>query len=253
MDREEEPGDRSEGRAAGAGLGDGLAPPPGGDRGEAEPGSGIPPSVTTADLLRENLANRQSIIDSSLPTAAFLLGYLLSGSQLRPALLGAVAAGIVVAVIRALRKESLRHILTGFLGVGIAAWFANQTGRAEDFFLPGLLLNLAYAAGFAVSAAVRRPLVGMGIQLMTNDGGSWREFGPLRAAAYRATWLWAGLFTLRVAVQVPLYLAGAVGPLGVAKLALGFPLFIAGAFLTHRLLSPALAQRRELTEDGSIG
>ena len=251
MDQDEEPDTAESGGARGPGLGDGVGHE-GDPRGSADTGPGIPPSVTTADLLRENFSNRQSIIDSSLPTAAFLTGYLLSGSQLRPALLGAVAAGVVVAVIRAFRKESLRHILTGFLGVGIAAWLANQTGRAEDFFLPGLLLNLAYAAGFAVSALVRRPLVGIGIQVMTNDGGTWRDFEPLRSAAYRATWMWAGLFTLRVAVQVPLYMAGAVGPLGVAKLALGFPLFGAGAFLTHRLLSPALARRREATADGAV-
>ena len=59
------------------------------------------------------------------------------------------------------------------------------------------------------------------------------------------------LFALRVVVQVPIYLAGAVGPLGVAKLVLGFPLFVLGAFLTHRILSPALAARRREDEEGA--
>lgn len=210
--------------------------------------AGPEPEPSLGDLVRANFADRNSIIDSSLPTVAFLVGYMLSGSQLRPALVAAVAAGAAIAVLRAVRRESLRHIASGFIGVAIAAWLANRTGRAEDFFLPGLLLNLAYAAAFAISAAVRKPLVGLGIQVMTGDGGAWRDFGPLKLAAYRATWLWAGLFALRVVIQVPLYQAGAVGALGAAKLALGFPLFIAGAFATHRILAKPLEQRRLLNE-----
>lgn len=205
--------------------------------------------VRVGDILRANLTDRNSLIDSTVPTLAFLAGYLLTGSQLRPALAAALAGGAVIVVLRLVRRESLRHIAAGFLGVAFAAFLANQTGRAENFFLPGLLLNLVYAGAFAVSAAIRRPLVGVGVQVMTNDGGSWRGFPPLRRAAYRATWLWAGLFTLRVIVQAPLYLVGAVGLLGVAKLVLGFPLFLAGAFLTHRLLTPALAARREADEN----
>jgi hypothetical protein len=225
-------------------------------RHEAKPATSAAPDaddVGVADLLRENLSDRNSLIDSTLPTLAFLAAYLLSGSQLRVALLAAVAAGVVIAVLRLVRRESLRHIVAGFLGVAIAALLANATGRAEDFFLPGLLLNVGYAAAFAVSAVVRRPLVGIGISVMTADGGAWREFAPLRSAAYRATWVWAGLFSLRVLVQLPLYLAGAVGALGTAKLVLGFPLFLLGAFATHRLLSPALALRRESEENSGAG
>jgi hypothetical protein len=198
------------------------------------------------DLLRANLNDRNSLIDSTVPTAAFLIGYLATGSQLRPALIAAVAAGVLVAVLRIVRRESPRHILTGFLGVAIAAFVASRSGRAQDFFLPGLLLNLGYAAAFGISALIRRPLVGIGVQTMTGDGGSWREFPPLRRAVYRATWCWTALFGLRLAVQLPLYFVGAVGVLGTAKLLLGFPLFLLGAFLTYRMLSPALAARAAL-------
>ena len=44
--------------------------------------------------------------------------------------------------------------------------------------------------------------------------------------------MWAGIFVLRVAVQVPLWLSGQVAALGVAKLALGLPLFALGAWAT---------------------
>ena len=53
-----------------------------------------------------------------------------------------------------------------------------------------------------------------------------------RRAFERATWLWAGLFAVRLAVQLPLYLAGAVVALGVARTAMGLPLFALGLWLT---------------------
>jgi len=52
----------------------------------------------------------------------------------------------------------------------------------------------------------------------------------------RATWLWAGLFALRLLVQLPLYLAGAVVALGVARTAMGLPLFALGLWLTWLLV-----------------
>jgi len=218
---------------------------------EAKSKGGTQQSV--ADQLRASLSDRNSIIDTSLPTAAFLVGYLVSGSQLAPALWTAVAAGVLVAILRIVRKQSLQHVLSGFLGVAIAALIARQTGRAEDFFLPGLLLNIAYAAAFAISAVIRRPLVGLGIALLSGDGGAWRQDPRLRSAAMQATWVWAGVFGIRVAIQLPLYLTGAVGVLGVAKLVLGFPLFALGALITYRLLQPALAERarREAAAESS--
>lgn len=206
--------------------------------------------ASPADLLRAQLADRQGLIDSSLPTLAFLLAYLLTGQRLGPALVAALAAGAVVAVVRAVRRQPLQHIATGFVAVAFAAFIASRTGRAEDFFLPGLLLNLAYFAAFAGSALIRRPLVGLGIGFMTKDGGAWRQDEALRRAAYRATWLWAAVFGLRLAVQVPLYWASEVGWLGTAKLLLGFPLFALAGIATYRLLSGPLARRRSGTPQG---
>jgi hypothetical protein len=57
----------------------------------------------------------------------------------------------------------------------------------------------------------------------------------MRAFA-RATWLWAGLFLLRLLIQLPLYLAGAVVALGVARTALGLPVFGLGLWLTWLLV-----------------
>jgi hypothetical protein len=142
----------------------------------------------------------------------------------------------VLAAIRLARRESPRQALSGLVGVGIAAFVATRSGKAEDFFLPGLLANAAYATAFLVSIAVGRPLVGVIVTKLDGEGERWRE-DPLRLRAFtRATWLWAGLFLTRLVVQLPLYLAGAVVALGVARTAMGLPLFGLGIWLTWRLV-----------------
>ena len=135
-----------------------------------------------------------------------------------PSVWAALGAGLVVAVVRKVRGEPLQQVLAGLIGVGIAAFLAARTGRAEDFFLPGILINIVYALGFAGSALIRRPLVGYAAGAVTVISPRGGTIIGLGSAATAATWLWAGMFFVWVLVQVPLYLAGLVGALGVTKL-----------------------------------
>ena len=54
----------------------------------------------------------------------------------------------------------------------------------------------------------------------------------------RASWIWVGVFTLRLAVQLPLYLAGALLALGIAKTAMGLPIFLVAIWLSYLVLNP---------------
>ena len=89
--------------------------------------------------------------------------------------------------MRLVRRESPRHALSGLVGVAFAAFVATRSGRAENFFLPGLLANAAYAAAFLISLAVRWPLVGVIVGQLDGEGNGWRE-DPARVRAFvRAT------------------------------------------------------------------
>lgn len=197
-------------------------------------------SSDVAAAIAQGIGGSAGLLDSGLPTAVFLVVYLVSGSQLQPSIYAAVAAGVVVAVIRKIRGESLRHILTGLFGLAVAALFASRTGKAEDFFLPGILVNVAYGTAFLVSALLRRPLVGYAAGAVTGDLSSWRHDRDAYRGAMAATWVWAGMFGARVAVQLPLYLIGAVGALGAAKLVMGWPLFLFAGYLSYKIMRPRM-------------
>ncbi len=193
-----------------------------------------PPDGERPDLAAA-IGGPRGVLETSLPAVAFVTAYTISGSDTNVAAAVAVALAGVLALARIVQRESPVQALTGLFGVAFAAFIAARSGEAVNFFLPGLLLNAVYAAAFLVSIAMRRPLVGIVV----------RQLGPadpLRRGAYtRASWLWAGLFLSRLAVQLPLYLLGAVVALGVARTAMGLPLFALGLWLTFLLVRPRTA------------
>lgn len=210
------------------------------------PNTASSPGTTSAgminDAMSQGIGGKRGLFDSTLPTAIFLIAYVVSGSSLSISLWAAVGSGIAVMVLRAARGESLRQVLTGFVGVAISAVIAARTGEAQNFFLPGLLMNLAYGAIFVVSIVVRRPLAGYAAGAVTGDVSSWLHDPTARRAANQASWIWAGIFGLRLVVQMPLFFAGAVGALGVAKIVMGVPLFLLGGLLSYRILRPAMSE-----------
>jgi hypothetical protein len=186
--------------------------------------------------LLQALGGRHGIADSSLPGLAFVIAYTASGQDLDFAIWTAVALGVVMFAIRLVRRETLQFAIAGFVGVAIAAFIAKQTGRAEDFFLPGLFLNLAYGAAWLISILVRWPLMGVIVGPLIGEEMRWRQ-DPEKVRVYsRASWIWVGLFVFRLAVQLPLYFADELVALGVAKTAMGFPVFALAAWLSYLVL-----------------
>ncbi|MFN8156817.1 MAG: DUF3159 domain-containing protein [Candidatus Nanopelagicales bacterium] len=211
-------------------------------RGGVDEGTGAPGDATTEQLMAQAVGGWRGMLDSSLPSALFLVVYVVDGQQLAPAVWTAVAAGVVIAVLRLARRQSVQQVLSGFVGLAFCAWLASRTGRAEDFYLPGLITNLAYGLVLAISCVVGHPLLGYAVGAATGDLTGWRSVPEQRRAYALATWFFVGVFTVRLLVQVPLYLAGAVAALGTAKLILGWPLFALAAYLAFRVITRA---RRE--------
>lgn len=218
-----------------------------------------PIQESVADIRAEGLILERAIggwkgmIDTGLPTVVFVTVFALGGRVLASALIAAVATGAVLAVWRLIRRQSLQQILTGFLGLAIAAAFSAWTGNAEDFFLPGLLTNVAYGTVFIVSILIGWPALGVAMGYLTGDGTAWRKDQRLRRTYAAASWIWVAVFFVRLSVQAPMYLAGAVEPLGLARVIMGWPLFLAGAYFTYRVLAPVYRERRAAHEEAEPG
>ena len=186
--------------------------------------------------IAETLGGPLGIAETSLPAVAFVVAYTVSGSNVEVSAGIALALAVAFAVWRLLRRESPRNVISSVAGVALAAFIATKSGRAENFFLPGLLANFAYASAFLISILVGWPLVGVIVGALDGEGNKWRG-DPVRTRVFvLASWIWVALFSLRLVVQLPLYLASEVVALGVARTAMGLPLFALGLWLTYRLV-----------------
>jgi hypothetical protein len=186
--------------------------------------------------LVEALGGPHGLADSGLPGLAFVGAYAITGQDLGTSIWAAVALACLLTAVRLARRETLQFAFAGLFGVVIAAFVTSRTGRAEDFFLPGLLFNAAYAAAYAISIWVRWPLIGVIVGPLTGEGMKWREDPEEVKVFTRASWIWVGVFMLRLAVQLPLYLAGAVLALGIARALMGVPVFALAIWLTYLVL-----------------
>ncbi len=212
------------------------------------------PAPDLADVsLVQALGGRRGVLDSALPPLTFVATYLASGSTLSVALGAALVAGAVVTAWRLARHDTLRHALAGFGAVALAAFVASRTGRPEDYFLPSLLANVAAALAWAISIWVKRPFLGLTVGALTRST-AWRT-DPLMLTAYcRASWIWVASFLVRAAVMAPLWFAGLTVALGLAKVALGWPMVLVVIWLSWLVVEPAhRARRTALAEDATAG
>ena len=179
---------------------------------------------TLRESVLEQIGGITGLVESSVPVAVFVIANVIAG--LRPGIYASVASAVLIAVVRLIRHEPVRHAINGLVGVVIAAFIAGKTGRAENFYLPGILAGLGYGLLCAGSVAVRWPLVGVIVSFLDGtENQQWRAQRRLRGTYDRLSLLWMGVFFLRAAVQGLLYLADRPNWLGLAKIMLGLPLF----------------------------
>jgi hypothetical protein len=196
-------------------------------------------------LLERAIGGWRGIIDSGLPTAVFVVAYVITTNNLRSSIIAAIAAGALIVVWRLIRREQLGQVAAGFAGLAFSAWWASRNNNAGDIYLPGMLTNLGYGAAFLVSILVRWPLLGIAMGYLTGEGTAWRQDVDLRRTYAAASWIWVALFFGRIIVQAPMYFAGAVELQGVTKIVMGYPLFLGAAYFTYRVLAPVLQAKRD--------
>ena len=104
---------------------------------------------------------------------------------------------------------------------------------------------------FAVSVLIRRPVVGYIWGWVNSHDRGWRGLRRAVVAFDLATFVWVLVFTSRFVVQHHLYDADQTGWLGVARIAMGWPLTAVAALVTY--LAIRAAQRALHAHDAGDG
>jgi intracellular septation protein A len=203
------------------------------------------------DKIVQALGGKKGLFDSGIPSIVFLVVFNIR-DDVREAAMIALAVSAVLGVFRLLRREKLQSAVTGVIGVLICYLLVRSTGKAEDFYLPGLFINAGYGAVYLITNLAGWPIIGLVLGPLLGEDMHWRKVPERKRAYQRAGWLWVGLFLLRIAVQLPLYLAGYINALGIARLVMGYPLFIAVAWGTWVIIKQVpVAKKPEITDGSS--
>jgi hypothetical protein len=186
----------------------------------------------TARGLLASIGGWLGVVESVLPPLLFVVLYQVAAISAAPqpvgrdSLIVIVAVPLVVSLLfvayRAIRRQRLAAAGVGAGIVGVSAVLVLVSGDASTNYVPGFFINAVYGLAFLVSLLVRRPLVGVAVAALTQR--------TVAVAAHRRlfAWLtvaWVALFAVRLAVELPLYFAHQIVPLGIARILLGVPLY----------------------------
>ncbi|NJC22142.1 hypothetical protein BJ994_001218 [Arthrobacter pigmenti] len=192
----------------------------------------------------QSIGGVRGLAESILPGLLFTIVFTVS-RDLSLSLIVALAVAAVFTVVRLFSRTPLTQALSGLVGVAICAFVANQTGNAEDFFLPGFITNAAYIVGMVISIAIRWPLAGLLFGFIRGEGTDWRKNASRVRAYVLATWLIVAVLALRLIVQVPLYLADNIAALGATRVAMGVPLYALGLWFAWLVSRPAAQKEQD--------
>jgi len=198
---------------------------------------------TVESLIRERLSSAlggwRGSLETALPTVAFVAAWT-ARHDVQTAVIASGAVLLVLLLVRLAMRQTPRYVLSAVVATAIAAFFALRSGRAQDAFLPGILTSAAWMAGSLVSVLARWPIVGFivaaGDPEMAQDPFAWRRDAGLVRVCQRLTMVLVGLYAVRVVIMLPLYLAAQVTPLGLAKVVLGWPAYVAAVAVMGLIL-----------------
>jgi hypothetical protein len=210
-------------------------------------GQVAPGEIPTARSLLGAVGGARGLVESILPGLGFLVVFSIT-KNVPLSVLIPVALSLVFVVIRLVSRTPITQAFAGVAGIAISAVLALITGNAADSFVPGIIINVVSAGVLLLSLLVRWPLIGVIVGFLSNDGTEWRKDRAKARVLTIATWLWVGLFAVRLLVEVPLYLARQTEWLAGTKLLLGVPLYAAMLWVTWLLVRAVYARSQATPE-----
>lgn len=198
--------------------------------------------------LRTVLTGRGNLLDAILPPLLFVLLNAVGG--LAVGLWGALAAALGLSLLRLLQRQDLRYALGGLVGVAAAAGLAWLLGRAEGYFLPGLLNGALTVLLCLASLLLRRPLVAWTSFVARRWPLEWYWHPRVRPAYGEVTAAWTVYFALRLGLQLWLLQHASTTILGALQIALGWPAtivllvlsYLYGTWRLRQLGGPSVAE-----------
>lgn len=195
----------------------------------------------------------RGVVESMLPGFVFVVMFVITSDLRSTVLVSAVLAAVQV-VARLVQRQSVMGALSGLVSVAICLVWAWHSHEARNYYMFGFITNAVYIVLLGISLIARVPGLGLVVEfirsLPTERFGDWfhgwMNDKPLKRAYMAITALWVGVFTLRLLVQVPLYLSDRVAWLGTARLLMGIPFWALAIWVSYLIVATPMHRHREL-------
>jgi hypothetical protein len=194
--------------------------------------------------LLEGMGGKLGIAETIVPSVLFGMSFALTGQAIIAVSLAGGTSALFI-LYRLITRKSASSALIGAIAVGFAAWLAlREGGEAVDYFVPGFITNAVYGSVLLISILVRWPIIGVLVEILRGNTSTWRKDRKKLTIYSLVTAMWVGFFSLRLLVQVPLYLAGSAELLATARVAMGPPLYALVILITWLILRATVLRAR---------
>jgi hypothetical protein len=194
--------------------------------------------------LLEGMGGKLGIAETIVPSVLFGMSFALTGQAIIAVSLAGGTSALFI-LYRLITRKSASSALIGAIAVGFAAWLAlREGGEAVDYFVPGFITNAVYGSVLLISILVRWPIIGVLVEILRGNTSTWRKDRKKLTIYSLVTAMWVGFFSLRLLVQVPLYLAGSAELLATARVAMGPPLYALVILVTWLILRATVLRAR---------
>lgn len=175
--------------------------------------------ATVEALVRHQLAaalgGRRGMVEAAVPGLIFTAVWLPT-DNLRWALIASLGVAGVALALRLAQRSSIQYVFNAIFGIGIGWLFvqwAESSGATEDekklaFFLPGILISLAYTVVLGGSCLVGWPALGFMLGAVAEDPVGWHDNPQVVQLCNRLTWVMLLPGAIGVLVQGPIWLMG---------------------------------------------
>jgi hypothetical protein len=136
---------------------------------------------------------------------------------------GSLVLVVLITGMRLIRGQSLRYAVGGLGGVLLAVVVARLLGRAEGYFLPGIVSGVGQIIIAVASLVWRRPLVAWTSYLVRRWPLDWYWHPQVRPAYSEVTWIWVLMFSARSLLQLTVFQNGSPELLAIINLITGWP------------------------------
>ncbi len=187
-------------------------------------------------LIRELYGEFRSVVsgktvDALLPPLIY--AFLNSTYGLERAILASLGLALALGLMRIARGQTWYYALGGLIAVGLASALAYLNQNAASYFLPGMVGNGLLFVLTVVSLAVGKPLIAWLSHVTRGWPLEWFWREDVQPAYGEVTRVWAGMFFVRLVVQMVLYAQGDVMGLAWTNVLLGWPVTIAVLVFTY--------------------